>query len=61
MALSGDRTLGDTTGADDLLTFLCLGCEGIKAQGFLCSGSVLADTILSCCFLLNYCTVVKLF
>lgn len=40
-------------------TLVCLDCEGIKAQGFLCSGSLLRGTSSSCCYLvitprLNY-------
>lgn len=29
-------------------TFPCLDCEGIKAQGILCPGSLLAGTSLGC-------------
>lgn len=60
LALPGD--MGDTAGTDVPQTFLCLDCEGMKAQGLLCFGSLLAGTSLSCWFFLfNYCTMIKLF
>lgn len=40
MAQPGDWTLSDVSGANNPQTLLYLDCQGIKAQGFLCSGSI---------------------
>lgn len=48
----GERTLGETTGADNPETSLYLDCKGIKAMGFLCSGCLLGSTSSSCYFII---------
>lgn len=51
MAQPDDQTLRGTAGAKDPQTFTLLDCEDIKAQAFLCLGSLLRDTqleFLSC-------------
>lgn len=47
--------LRDMAGANDPDIFVHLDCEGIKAQGFLSSGSLLGGTLLDlcCCYLIS--------
>lgn len=45
----------------DSVTFPPLGCKGVKAKGFLCSGSLHGGSSLSWDFLFSYCITIKLF
>lgn len=51
MAQPDHESLRGAAGTEDPQTFTRLDCEDIKAQGFLCLGSLLRDTqpeLLSC-------------